>query len=95
MPLHSGPNDITDELDFSLFRSPEFSYDDLADLSLPLDDAGAEVFVDVTDYPEAEEHAITKFADNGCACKHFDGGPCCLGDPLSGDTRSVSRVDSK
>ena len=51
--LHSGPDDITDELDFALFNSPEFSYDDLADLSLPLDDAGAEVFVDVTDSPES------------------------------------------
>ena len=36
-----------------------------------------EVVIDITDAREMEERSIARFAERGCSCKHFDGGPCC------------------
>ena len=33
--------------------------------------------IDISDALELEEHSISQFAANGCACKHFNGGSCC------------------
>ena len=33
--------------------------------------------IDISDALELEERSISRFTANGCACKHFDGGPCC------------------
>ena len=74
---NTAPDDTVDELDFSLFTSSEFSYDALADLSLTFDDSDMEVVIDISDSREMEERSIARFAQDGCSCKHFDGGPCC------------------
>lgn len=51
---YTAPDSTVDELDFSLFTSPEFCYDDLADLSLALSDSDMEVVIDITVAREME-----------------------------------------
>ena len=36
-----------------------------------------EVVIDISDARELEERSIAWFAESGCSCKHFNGGPCC------------------
>ena len=91
---HSATDDTVEEMDFSPFSSPEFCYNDLADLSLTMDDSHVEVYIDISDSLEVEEQSIAKFADGGCACKHFDGGPCCRQFPLSHYVRCEISVES-
>ena len=61
----AGPDDNVDELDFSVSWSTNFRYDDLADLSLTLDDSDEEVAIDISNAREVEDRSIAQFAEGG------------------------------
>ena len=68
----TGPDDTGDELNFSVFMSSDFWYDDIADFSLTLENSDEEVVINISNACEVGEYSIAQFAERGCTYKHFD-----------------------